>query len=70
MRLLGKPLVIRLIRRCRLTAVASPAICPELDLFIDACLEKGDWLIEARMEDHEKLYVSFKGIMAETGEKA
>ena len=70
MRLLGKQLVIRLIRRCRLTAVASPAICPELDLFIDACLENGDWLIEARMEDHEKLYVSFKGIMAETGEKA
>ena len=47
-------------------------ICICVNIFSECFLHEidVDWLIEARIEDHEKLYVSFKGIMAETGEKA
>lgn len=63
-RLTGCRLRIRSIRQCRLTAVASPATCPELRVDISLSdTDGGLLLVQARMADTERTYMEFKGEM-------
>lgn len=55
---------IRTIDRCRLTAVASPVVSPELD--IDMSWIRGDdgWHLTATLKDATKQYMDFKGLLS------
>lgn len=60
-RLLGRKVHFRGIRQCRLTSVASPDICPEVEVDIRLqSLEEG-WGIAARIADGQRTYVELKG---------
>ncbi|RHJ93491.1 beta-hydroxyacyl-ACP dehydratase [Parabacteroides bouchesdurhonensis] len=62
-RLVGKRLRISTIRQCRLRAVATPVVCPELDVIINLqSLEQG-YAVTARIIDAEKTYMEYKGEM-------
>lgn len=68
-RLTGKPLSITFIKQCRFTAVASPSICPELDVIITIHLRDKDYHVTARMKDSQRTYAEYKGIMTEKKDK-
>lgn len=55
---------IRAIDRCRLTAVASPLVSPELD--IDMSWTEGDegWHLIATLKDDSRQYMDFKGLLS------
>lgn len=59
----GKKLSVRSIRRCRFPAMATPSICPELDLFLKIVPEDRNFQVTAQITDKTKNYVEFKGIM-------
>lgn len=59
----GRKLSISTIRQCRFTTVASPSICPELDVAV-SLLPAGDgYVVSARISDKERTYVEYKGNM-------
>lgn len=59
------PLAIKRIRKCRFTAVASPDICPELEIYIEVQPCDTGYQVTACIRDREKSYMEFKGNMAE-----
>lgn len=61
--LTGKQLHIDSIRRCRLTAVVTPATCPELDIKIDLLSTKNGYGITAILSDAQRIYMEYKGEM-------
>ncbi|MDO4160876.1 MAG: beta-hydroxyacyl-ACP dehydratase [Prevotellaceae bacterium] len=62
---IGHDMRIRMIKQCRLVAIASPAICPEVDVTINiSSLDDNTFIVAARIEDKEKTYIDFKGEMA------
>lgn len=63
-RLAGRPLHIRHIRRCRLTAVATPAACPELELRIRMQPLPAGYAISATLADEQRTYMDYKGEMS------
>ena len=65
MMLLNKKLRIKAIKLCRLTALASPTICPEVKVSINAT-DNGDgtYLIVASIADDKQQYMSFKGTLS------
>ena len=64
MRMTGKKLFFRDIKRCRLTAIASPEICPEQEVTINIGPEKeGRSSINASITDSQKTYMEYKGEM-------
>lgn len=61
--LYGCPLRISYIKQCRLTAVATPEACPELDVIIQMQAQDGGFVVKAKISDRTKKYVEFKGTM-------
>ena len=62
-RLAGKGLHISYIRQCRLTAVATPAVCPELVLSIQVVPVEAGYGVVATLSDAERTYMEYKGEM-------
>ena len=63
MLLTGEKLLISTIKQCRLTAVASPVVCPEVNVTIGISLTDNGFTITATMADTEKTYMEYKGDM-------
>ncbi len=59
----GKKLFLDSIKRCRLTAVATPQICPQVDLTISATPKDNGFEIEATIADAKQAYMDYKGYM-------
>lgn len=62
-RLVGQRLHIHTVSQCRFTAVASPALSPEVDVSLSATLASGKWLVVARVSSGDCVYVEYKGEM-------
>lgn len=62
-RLAGRRLHIGSIRRCRLTAVATPAVCPELAVKINLQPTEKGYAVTATVSDAERMYMDYKGEM-------
>lgn len=56
---------IEMIKECtaRLTAIASPSVCPELDIRINAQPSDEGFSVSAKISDAEKVYMEYKGEM-------
>ncbi|MEL5895446.1 beta-hydroxyacyl-ACP dehydratase [Bacteroides sp. GD17] len=63
MLLTGKRLLISTIKQCRLTAVASPALCPEVDVILSLLPTDKGFTVTARIADAERTYMEYKGDM-------
>lgn len=61
--LTGKRLFIGFIRQCRLTAVASPDICPWVNVRINCTPAEEGFAVTAKMSDDERVYMEYKGVM-------
>lgn len=59
----GKDLAITTINRCRVPAIASPQLCPLVDVLVKvARLEGSDsYSVEASIADHDTTYMELKG---------
>ena len=62
-RLTGRRLHIGSIRRCRLTAVATPAVCPELAVKVNLQPTESGYAVTAIVSDAERMYMDYKGEM-------
>ena len=62
--LLNLPLRISTIKQCRLTAIATPTVCPEVTVMVNAT-EKGDgtYTVQAAIADEKQTYMLYKGDM-------
>lgn len=61
---IGHDMRIRMIKQCRLVAIASPAICPEVDVTINiSSADDNTFFVASRIADKEKTYIDFKGEM-------
>lgn len=63
MRLSGRKLFISHVKQCRLTAVATPAECSELDVVLRMQPGEGAFAVSAKMMDGGKTYLEYKGTM-------
>lgn len=61
--LTGRDLRIRSVAQCRLTALASPTVCPELEVEVLASSVENGFLVRATVSDDKQKYVDFKGEM-------
>ena len=63
--LVGQDLLIDTIKQCRLTAVASPAICPKVDVKVSVALVEGTetYNIVASIADAETSYMEMKAML-------
>lgn len=59
---IGQEARIATIDRCRLTAVASPTLCPELDIVLSWTEDDG-WCLSAVVKDDRQQYLDFKGTL-------
>ncbi len=59
----GKRLLISSIKQCRLTAVASPSVCPALDVTVSLSPSGEGYDVTARIADSERIYMDYKGKM-------
>lgn len=65
MLLTGKKLQISTIKQCRLTAIATPAVCPEADVTISVLPTDKGFTVTAKITDADKMYMEYKGDMIE-----
>lgn len=66
MMLTGKDLRIKAIKQCRLTAIATPAVCPEVIITINAAQNAdGSYLVIANISDDKQSYMDFKGTLSD-----
>ena len=66
MMLTGKDLRIKAIKQCRLTAIATPAVCPEVIITINAAQNAdGSYLVIANISDDKQSYMYFKGTLSD-----
>lgn len=63
MHLANKNLYISTIQKCRLTAVATPHECPEMDIIINIQSSDNGFTVTAKIKDQVKTYMEFKGFM-------
>lgn len=63
MHLTGKRLSIATIKQCRFLSIATPSVCPEVDVIISACPIENGYKVTARITDAARTYVEFKGTM-------
>lgn len=63
MLLTGKKIKIGSIKQCRFTAVASPVICPRVDVTIDVSPTGSGFSVTATIADSERTYMEYKGDM-------
>lgn len=61
--LTGSQLCLHHIRRCRLTAVATPTTCPELDIRVKLTPAAIGYTVEATISDNRQTYMEMKGEM-------
>lgn len=54
---------IKTIDRCRLTAVASPAVSPNLTIDMSWTKENDGWHLIATLKDNKQQYMDFKGTL-------
>lgn len=61
--LTGQDLSLTTINRCRLTAVATPQVCPLVDVTINVARQEGTdtYSVVAKIADFETTYLEFKG---------
>lgn len=61
--LTGYNLNLTTINRCRLTAVATPKVCPLLDVTVSVARKEGSdtFNVVAKIADFETTYLEFKG---------
>lgn len=59
--LTGKELRITSIKQCLLTAIASPTVCPEVDVQLEVTESNGIYSIVASISDEKQQYMTFKG---------
>lgn len=60
----GKQLHVTYVKQCRLTAVATPAICQELDVKIGVqSTDDTNYTIMASIYDTQRTYMDYKGEM-------
>lgn len=61
--LTGKDLKISTIKQCRLTAVASPCVCPKVDVKVNVAAIEGtqSYNVVATIADAETSYMELKG---------
>lgn len=59
----GLDLAIQSIRLCRMTAVASPQVCPLVDVTVSVARIEGTdtYNVVSKIADHETTYMEFKG---------
>lgn len=62
-KLIGKPLRIKSIKQCRLTAIATPTVCPEVNITINATSDNDTHVIVATISDDKQTYMEFKGTL-------
>ncbi len=63
-RLTGKELRIKTIKQCRLTAIATPTVCPEVTIAISATpTDESTYTIQATVKDTQQTYMEYKGTM-------
>lgn len=62
-RLTGKNLFISSIRQCRLTSVATPSACRQVELTVDLKDIPGGVTVEARLTSMGKTYMEYRGDM-------
>lgn len=60
-RLTGQSLWLSSVKRCRLTAVASPDICPVVDVSVNTQGVEGGYAVTAVMEACGVTYLTFQG---------
>lgn len=58
----GKPR-IKTIDRCRLTAIASPRVSPQLDIDMTWTRDDDGWHLLAVLKDDKQQYLDFKGLL-------
>ena len=62
--LLDQPLRISSIKQCRLTAIATPTVCPEVTITVNASDNgSGTYTIQASIADEKQTYMLYKGEM-------
>ena len=59
--LVGKELRISTIKQCLFTAIATPTVCPEVDVQVEVKEADGSYTIIACISDKERQYMTFKG---------
>jgi 3-hydroxyacyl-[acyl-carrier-protein] dehydratase len=61
--LTGKKLFMKTIKQCRLTAVATPQVCPllDVDVMLTPNQDSSAYIIQARIADAETTYMELKG---------
>ena len=64
--LTGKNLLIKTIKQCRLTAVATPEVCPLVDVtvMLTPNQDSSAYIIQASIADAETTYMELKGEFA------
>ena len=63
--LVGCDLKIDTIKQCRLTAVASPSVCPKVDVKVSVARIEGtdNYNVTASISDAERSYMELKGTL-------
>ena len=59
--LVGRPLRISTIKQCRLTAVATPTVCPEVEVMVKVSVNDDAYAVLATIADDKQTYMEFKG---------
>ena len=59
--LVGKELRITSIKQCLFTAIATPTVCPEVDVEVEVKEAGGSYTIVASISDEKRQYLTFKG---------
>ena len=62
-RLVGKALRINTIKQCRLTAIATPTVCPEVSITVSATPKDDAFTVVATIADDKQSYMEFKGTL-------
>lgn len=51
------------IKLCRLTAVATPAVCPRIVVEVSAEAKGSGYMIQGAIRDEQQTYMELKGIL-------
>ena len=63
MMLTGKSLKIKGIKQCRLTAIASPTVCPEVKVTISVSATDDGYIVVANIANETQSFMDYKGEM-------
>ena len=60
----GKRLHVTYVKQCRLTAVATPTVCPKLDVKVSIQpTDDASYTVMASIYDSQRIYMDYKGEM-------